>query len=426
MKSKLLIIDVAGLGYELATKSGYQNISGIGLSPIESVFPAVTCTVQASFRTASRPESHGMVSNGIYFRELGKVMFWEQSAGLVAGPRIWEPLREAGRRVGMFFWQQSLGESVDMVLSPAPVHTHCGGMITGCLSRPAHLEDNLNDSIGRKFPLHRYWGPLASAKVGDWIAGAVSALLSEDTAPELMLVYLPSLDYDLQRHGPSHRKTGKALAKTVLQLESMIATARGKNYETVLFGDYTVTPVSGEAVFPNVTLKNAGLLAVRNVRGMEYIDLYHSRAFAVTDHEMAHVYVSRQEDIDKTIEVLSSLEGVLKVEQKTMNHPRAGELLMVASEGRWMAYPWWREKRKAPDFASHMDIHNKPGFDPCELFFSPIPLRICRDTSRISGSHGRIGPGREVAFGATIDAGKPESIIGLASNLSQWIRSEMC
>lgn len=428
MTSRLLIIDVAGLGFRLLEEYGTDTVAGIAFKPTDSVFPAVTCTVQASFRTAAPPRSHGMVANGLYLRDLRRALFWEQSAGLVSGSRIWEPLREAGGRVGMLFWQQSLGESVDMVFSPAPIHKHGGGMITGCLARPPAIGERIRKAAGGAFPLHRYWGPLAAAKVGDWIAKAIAAVVSDDAAPELLLTYLPSLDYDLQRFGPSHPKVEKAFRKALSQLETILSAAQKYGYQAVVFGDYAVAPVSGKAVLPNRALKEAGLLAVRDVGGMEYTDLHHSRAFAVTDHEVAHVYVSHPEDIEEVRGVMAALDGILHVAERasTIDHPAAGELVAVSAEGRWLAYPWWNDRKKAPDFAAHVDIHNKPGFDPCELFFGCPPTRTSRDTSKIAGSHGRVGPGREVAWGATIELEPPGTLIELARSVSNWIQGEMC
>ena len=428
MKNKLLIIDVAALGFEFLVSRNKTSMAGMEVKSMESLFPALTSTVQASFRTALQPDSHGMISNGLYFRDLCKVMFWEQSAGLVKGHRFWEPLRESGGEVAMLFWQQSLGECVDMVLSPAPVHKHGGGMISGCISNPPELETAITGKAGSRFPLHRYWGPLASAKAGDWIVNATSSVISGSKSPELVMTYLPTLDYDLQRFGPDHPKATDALCRLISQLDTLVQAASSNGYQTLFFGDYAIGPVAGEAIFMNRILKNEGLLAVRNIGNMEYVDLHHSRAVAVADHEIAHVYVSDPKDIPQTLKVLSGLDGVLSVNTShdSLYHPNSGELIAIAAEGRWFAYPWWDDRNKAPDFASHVDIHSKPGFDPCELFFGRLPWKISTDTGRIAGSHGRSGIGREVAYGATFDIGTPASIIELSNNVSQWITGEMC
>ena len=72
--------------------------------PAETIFPGLTCVFQASFRTGAVPREHGLVANGLFFPELTKVLFWEQSARLVEGPRIWEKFRANGGKVGLMFW----------------------------------------------------------------------------------------------------------------------------------------------------------------------------------------------------------------------------------------------------------------------------------------------------------------------------------
>jgi predicted AlkP superfamily pyrophosphatase or phosphodiesterase len=426
---KLLIIDVAALGYDFVSKHGNAKLADLEFKPIETIFPALTCTVQASFRTAALPSGHGMVANGLYHRDLRKAMFWEQSSGLVKGERFWKPFREKGGQVGMLFWQQSLGEDVDVLLSPAPIHTHGGGMIQDCYGKPASLYSDLSEVVGRKFKLMHYWGPLASTKAGDWIASAAVALLNKsDVAPELLMVYIPTLDYDLQRYGPDSEKANIALQKATGQLGRIIKAAKTNGYEVVVFGDYAIAPVEGEPVYPNRALAEAGLLKTRRIKKMLYADLYASSAFAVADHEIAHVYVGNREETENTKRALSELNGVAEVidraEMKTrgLDHPRSGELIIIADEGRWFAYPWWKEKHEAPDYATHIDIHNKPGYDPSELFFGWPPWNVSQNHSRIRGSHGKIGPGREVCFASTISfPNEPSTIIELVSEARRWL-----
>lgn len=424
---KLLIIQVAALGYEFLRANDALKWRGLEFSPAQSVLPALTCTAQASFRTAALPATHGMVANGVFSRELNRPMFWEQSSRLVAGNRIWENFRAHGGRVGMMFWQQSLGEHVDMLLSPAPIHKHHGGMIHDCYSQPSTLYNHLCSELGRPFKLRQYWGPLASVKVGDWIAEATAAVLRDvKNAPELLLTYLPSLDYDLQRFGPGHAKSGKALQRALRQLEQMLAAARQQGYEVLVFGDYAITETA-EPVFPNRALLQAGLMSVRSVGGRLYPDLHTSSAFAMVDHEVAHVYVQDNDKIPAVKQALAALDGVVEVLDgpaqisKGLGHARSGELVLLAGPGRWFAYPWWAAKNQAPDFATHVDIHNKPGYDPCELFFGWPPPSVSQDASRIRGSHGLIGKGREIAWTSTLPMGYPDTLTGLGKAVQQWL-----
>ena len=425
---RLLIVQVAALGYELLRRHDALGWQGLSFRPAQSVLPAVTCSVQASFRTATLPASHGMIANGLFHRELNRPMFWEQSAGLVAGRRIWEEFRAAGGRVGMMFWQQSLGEAVDLVLSPAPIHKHHGGMIQDCYCQPPGLYESLCRQIGRPFKLQQYWGPLASAKVGDWIAAATAAVLAgPPSAPHLLMTYLPSLDYDLQRFGPEHPKAALALHKTLGQMSLLVAAARREEYDILIFGDYAIADAR-EAVYPNRALRQAGMMNVRNVRGRLYPDFHTSRAFAMVDHEVAHVYVRDSSDVRAARQALAALPGVAEMLEPGrkadcgIDHANSGQLVILAQEGRWFAYPWWASKTERPDYATHVDIHNKPGFDPCELFFGWPPMSVCQDTSRIRGSHGRTGSGREVAWASTLPLAEAGTLVDLARGVREWLR----
>ncbi|OGV79786.1 MAG: hypothetical protein A3K19_00540 [Lentisphaerae bacterium RIFOXYB12_FULL_65_16] len=423
-RKKLLVVDVAALGRTLAW-------AGPAFRLTQSVFPALTCPVQASFRTASPPGAHGMVANGFFFRGLRRTLFWEQSAALVQGERIWSGFRRCGGRVSMLFWQQSLGEDVDLVLSPAPIHKHHGGMIQDCYSQPPGLYAKLAERLG-PFKLRQYWGPLASVRVGDWIADATVAVLEDPAvAPDLCLTYLPTLDYDLQRTAACEAGSEAAPWPAVArQLDRLFNAARNRGYEVLVFGDYRMARVNG-AVFPNRALLQAGLMQARKVRGMLYPDLYSSRAFAMVDHEVAHVYVRSEADVPRVAEVLRACDGVGDVLDRTAQrecgvaHANSGELVLVAREGTWFAYPWWQDRAEAPDYASHVDIHSKPGYDPCELFFGWPPPSVSQDPARVRGSHGRTGTGREVAWAATFDLGEaPANLVGLAAGVKRWLDTD--
>lgn len=430
MSNRIVIIQAAGLGYDFLTATAGKHWKDLTFKPLQSVFPALTCTAQATFRTAAPVSSHGMVANGQFHRELRRPLLWEQSSALVDGPRIWEAFRKRGKRVALLFWQQSLGESVDLILSPAPIHKHGGGMVQNVYSQPAGLYESLCTSLDSTFSLHRYWGPLASPASSDWIARATAQLLSDPHhAPDLCLTYLPALDYDLQRHGPAHRSAKRALTALFDQLAIIREAASKHGYDLIIFGDYAIG-ASSQAIFPNRALRDAGLFNTRTVAGMLYPDFHTSKAFAMVDHEVAHVYLQHPADQEAVRLVLISLEGIDTVmdanaqQMAGIANPHAGELLLVAKPGHWFAYPWWTDRKTAPDFAGHVDIHNKPGYDPCELFFGWPPISVSQDTTRIKGSHGTIGKGRDAAWATTCQfAGDPTTLQELSLLVRQHLET---
>ena len=423
MATKLLVVQVAALGWDLVKDlPGYQAA--------EAFFPAVTCTAQAGFRTASLPRLHGMVANGVRVPDLRKISLWEQSSGLVEGERIWSRYRAGGRKVGMMFWQQSLGDAeLDVVLSPAPIHKHSGGMIQSLYAKPEGLGERLTAQVGRRFNLMHYWGPVASRKSSAWITDATCALMRDGQyGPDLLFSYLPHLDYDLQRHGPGSAKGAASLEFTLECIARMKLEAQTQGYHWLFYGDYAIQAVTG-AVFPNRRLCEAGLLETREIKRMLYADLFASPAFAMVDHQIAHVFTRDARATAAAHEALVGLEGIDAVLDKReqtalgLDHARSGDLLLIAEPGKWFAYPWWSGRNKAPDFATHVDIHNKPGYDPCELFFGWPPPSVSMDTGRIRGSHGR--PGEKVGWTTSLEfAAVPETMLDVARFTKVWLDSQ--
>lgn len=417
LPGRVLLIDVAGLSYgflrdpDAAPALRALARGGGAFAALKPSFPAVTCSVQAALTTGAGADRHGIVANGYYDRDRLRVSFWEQSDRLVQAERLWTAVRRRspGFKSAMLFWQNSLASDHDIVLTPAPIHLHSGGMVQSCYAKPETLYDDLVHEIG-KFNLMGYWGPFTSVKSSRWIARATAHVIDRFT-PHLVLTYLPHMDYNQQRWGPSDPRLAKDLAETDACVGEIAEAARRKAYDVVLVSDYGMSDVR-RAVFPNRALRAAKLLAAREVRGMEYLDYGRSRAFAMVDHQVAHVFCA-QDAVEDARGVLAKLDGVEGVYDRAaqrelrVDHPRSGELVAVAARDAWFAYPWWTDPRRAPDYATHVDIHNKPGYDPCELFLGGLrlgwpPAGVSLDTSLVRGSHGRIpGPLEEHGVFAT-------------------------
>jgi predicted AlkP superfamily pyrophosphatase or phosphodiesterase len=127
----------------------------------------------------------------------------------------------------------------------------------------------------------------------------------------------------------------------------------------------------------NRALRRAGWLHVYTQAGMEYLDPWTSRAFAVSDHQIAHVYVANPADVPAVRELVSSLDGVGEVlhgeslAAAGLAHERSGELVALAERDAWFTYHYWLDNAHAPDFGRQVEIHRKPGYDPAELFMDP-------------------------------------------------------
>lgn len=394
MRKKILSVECAGLGIELLSACPeFSQLSGFQFSAMQSVFPAVTCTAQATFRTATAPLQHQVVCNGRYDRKTHKVDFWNQSAGLMQGGRIWDRLRQAGGKAGVLFHQQSLGDSCDLVLSPAPVHRHHGGMVQACHTRPEGLEQRLNEYVGRPFTLTNYWGPMSNHKSSAWICAATEAVMQQDK-PDFLAVYIPHMDYSQQKVGPQETAVMERELRVLASfLKRLLTAAESTGYEVLVWGDYGISPVK-EAIFPNRILRQQGLFSARKITGgRTYPNLYDSAAFAMTDHQVAHIYLKDMRELENVRKIFSGMSGVSRVlppEAFALPAGESGELVLEAADGYWFAYHWWESAGEAPDYATHVDIHNKIGFDPCELFWKIPFLSTSLDCSQPRGSHGRL------------------------------------
>ncbi len=431
---RVAVLNVVGLSPSVFARRQSPRLQAFaqragGIRTLTTDLPAVTCSVQSSMLTGTKPGQHGIVGNGWYDRSLGEVQFWKQSNRLVHGPMVWDTLRAraqaAGRpqpTVANSFWWFNMGSGVDVAVTPRPQYRADGRKVPDCWTHPASLRDQLQRELG-SFPLFRFWGPAADITSTDWIAKA--AMRVEDRCqPALQLVYLPHLDYCLQKFGPDDARIDPEIREVDRVFGALEDFLRSRGVHVAVLSEYGIAPVD-RAVFPNRTLREAGLLALREEDGRELLDPFASRAFAVCDHQVAHVYARGAADLEAARAVLSGAPGIERVldaeAQRALgiHHARSGDLLAVAADRSWFAYPWWIRDDRAPDYARTVDIHRKPGYDPLELFMDPairmpaayvagqlakrklgfralletVPL----DASLVRGSHGRTEAGTPYA-----------------------------
>jgi len=346
------------------------------VAPMTPVLPAVTCTAQSSLLTGSLPREHGIVANGWYFRELSEVLFWRQSNRLVKGEKLWETARRARpgfKTAKLFFWY-NMYSSAEISLTPRPIYPADGRKIPGAYSEPPELARDLQERLGT-FPLFKFWGPNANLESSQWIADS-ARIVFDDQRPDLTLVYLPHLDYCLQKFGPRDARVHAEISAVDAVAGTLIEHVRGKGAEVIVVSEYGIERAAG-VVYVNRALREAGLLRVQETLGWELLDAGASRAFGVADHQLCHVYVRDPEDVARAAAVLRGLSGIERVlddagkRELGLDHARSGELVAVAAPGYWFCYYYWLDDARAPDFARTVDIHRKPGYDPVELFLDP-------------------------------------------------------
>jgi predicted AlkP superfamily pyrophosphatase or phosphodiesterase len=393
----VLVVSIPGVSPALLERATdcqcLQSLADAGVQmSLKPCFPAVTCSVQASILTGTVPANHGIVGNGWFQRDFGKVSFWEQSSALVSSLKIWEKIRvvKPMAKTGALFWQNIMWSEAQLVMTPAPIHAE-SGMVPSCYARPMGMYEELAEQIG-EFNLHHYWGPMASIASSEWITKATLRVM-ELYKPLILFTYLPQMDYTLQRFGPNSPAALTDLKKVDALLDQLKSLCSSMGYTIVVLSEYGMSQVDSPVEI-NRVLRQNGFLQVREVKGKEYLDYGASDAFAVADHQVAHIYCKKPV-VKNVKDLLASEQGIERVMDEDskramyINHPRSGDLVAYSHWDKWFSYEWWEDEKMAPEFASTVDIHRKPGYDPLELFLDPQNRTIGRDHSLVKGSHGR-------------------------------------
>ena len=416
---KTVVLNVVGLTPQLIGEhtpflSSWQQRGKT--TSIKPVLPAVTCTAQATYYTGVNPDEHGIVANGWYFRDECEVKLWRQSNHLIQAPKIWDTrsLDPDFTCANLFGWY-NMYSTVDYAVTPRPVYRSDGKKLPDIYTEPMELRDWLNSELG-EFPLFNFWGPNTSVKSSQWIADAAKQVELK-YSPTLTLVYLPHLDYCLQKLGTCSSAIAPDLREIDRICQELIEFYEAKGAKVIVLSEYGITEVS-VPIHLNRQFRQEGLITVREELGGEILIPGASKAFAVADHQIAHVYINDPSCLSQVRNILENTPGIELILDETgkqkyhLNHPRSGELVAIARPDAWFTYYYWLDDRRAPDFARTVDIHRKPGYDPVELFVDPrlklpqakvastllkkklgfrylmdvIPL----DASLVKGSHGHI------------------------------------
>ena len=418
--NKTVVLNVVGLTNRLIgehtpfIKSFLEKGASASIDPF---LPAVTCTAQTTYLTGKWPSEHGIVGNGWYFKDECEVKFWRQSNKLTQSDKLWDEMKQLDSNFtcANLFWWYNMYSTVDYSVTPRPNYLADGRKIPDVYSHPPELRDQLQKELGT-FPLFNFWGPKTSVKSSQWIADA--AIRTDQLHdPTLTLVYLPHLDYNLQRYGIDFSKISKDLNEIDEVVKKLVSHYDKENTNIVLLSEYGITDVS-KPIHINRILRSEGLISIREERGLELLDAGASKAFGVADHQIAHIYLNDPTIESKVKELLKGIEGIDRVlshnelQEAHLNHGRCGDLLLIADKDSWFTYYFWMDDSKAPDYANMVDIHKKPGYDPVEMFTDPddkfvmlkvilklikkklgfrtvmniIPLKA----NLVKGSHGRI------------------------------------
>ena len=368
---RLTVLNIVGLSKSLLG----ENAPGItafaekhGLQTYAPAFPALTTTAQSSILTGTPPEKHGIVANGWYDRESAEVRFWKQSNHIVHGEKIWDTLRKSvpGFTCAKLFWWYNMHSSADFTITPRPLYPADGSKHFDIHTQPMGMRDELKAELG-PFPFPAFWGPAAGIASSEWIA-ASAKWVEQKHSPTLSLVYLPHLDYCLQKDGPAAPNIPAEVRAIDRVVTDLISYYESRSIRVMLLSEYGISPVD-QPIHLNRLFLEKGWLSIKDELGRETLDYGGCKAFAVADHQIAHIYVNDPAILPKVRALLESTPGIDEI--RPQNHPRSGDLIAIAKPNAWFTYYHWTDDAKAPDFAHTIDIHRKPGYDPCELFIDP-------------------------------------------------------
>lgn len=407
----LAVLNVVGLSKSLIgahTPAISAFVERHGIQTCQPAFPALTTTAQTSIITGTPPERHGIVANGWFDRESAEVRFWKQSNHIVHGEKIWETLRASipGFTCAKLFWWYNMHSTADYTITPRPLYPADGSKHFDIHTAPMLMRDALKHDLG-PFPFPSFWGPAAGIASSQWIASS-ARWVHETYNPNLSLVYLPHLDYCLQKDGPASPSIPAELERIDRVVGDLISYYESRNTRVLILSEYGISPVD-TPVHLNRLFRRHGWLSLKLELGHETLDPGGSRVFAVADHQIAHVYINDPSLTDEVANLLESTPGIDEVRPR--NHQRSGDLIAIANPNCWFTYYFWENDGIAPDYARTIDIHRKPGYDPCELFVDPAirfpKLKIAKfllrkklgfrtlldliplDPNLVKGSHGR-------------------------------------
>jgi predicted AlkP superfamily pyrophosphatase or phosphodiesterase len=428
MPDFVVLLSVPGLREkDIALMPNLQQLTAAGdRAPLAPSFPCVTCPVQVNLTTGKLPRDHGIVANGFYWRDKGQVEMWTAWNDVIEAPQIWDILHQHNSEITSAVWFPLLskGCGAEYICTPAPIHNPDGSESLWCYTQPREMYGDLRDNLGH-FPLQHFWGPLANIKSTAWIIDS-AVWAAREHRPNFFYIYLPHLDYAAQKHGPDSPQALQALAELDAVLGRLIAgfsEAYGgapDEQQSPLYlvaSEYVIGPVD-HVTYPNRVLREAGLLSIREENGRESLDLTSSRAWALVDHQLSHVFVKDRDaaTIAAVKDLFEGRTGIDEVlagvdrERYELNHERAGDVVLISTPDSWQAYYWWTDDARAPTYARTVDIHRKPGYDPVELDFDPVTKSIPLDASLIKGSHG--APAREAWQRGVILTSQPGTLEG--------------
>src|SRR5262249_43728880 len=240
------------------------------------------------------------------------------------------------------FWWYNMYSSADWSITPRPMYPADGRKVFDIYTAPFSIRTEIKKELG-EFPFATFWGPAAGTAspqgppeaASRWIA-ASAQWVEQKYHPSLNLIYLPHLDYNLQRFGLKHSRIGQDLQAIDRIVGDLIDFFGAQSVQPMLLSEYGITDVD-TPIHLNRLFRQKGWITVKDELGREMLDCGASKVFAVADHQVAHIYLNIPALEKEVREFLEQQSGVAQVLGRTqqakmgLDHPRAGDLIAVAS-----------------------------------------------------------------------------------------------
>jgi predicted AlkP superfamily pyrophosphatase or phosphodiesterase len=432
---RVCVIDIAGASARLIEQTGAGKLWLRSLvtppSPMRSVMPALTATVHASMTTGAGVGTHGVVAGGIFRRQSAGVSLSERSNTLLNKKRFWHARRLPRMlKTALVFWSNPLAGAADYVVG---CHTYVPGR-HNVPDQPAGLYAEIARA-GGEFDLSMLYGPSATWRCCQWISAAARHVWAT-RKPDLQWVYMPGVNFECVRHGPESEQAAEALRQVDALAAQLAQDVQADGSAVVVVSNGGYVPVH-RAANPNYQLRQAGLLKLAQGEGGTFIDLGASRAFAMVDHQVAHVFCQDESVRSEAAAAVAQDPAVAAVLPREdlvgpgLGRDRAGELMALAAPDAWMSFCWWGAGEDAPEVARRFDPTGKCGYDPCELLPAPPGssdggdgiAAIDSAPQRVRGSRGLVSvpPADQCFWASSADIPAPADVTGVAQAILEAV-----
>lgn len=373
MPQRVVLLSIPQLRHRDVTPGALASLEALGgrggLVEFLPAFPCLAAPSFATLMTGAGADSHGIVGDAFYDRDARRVLARPFSDHDVAGSKLWDRLRAArpGSRSLAWFTPNLHDADVDLA-----AWIDADDVLT---TRPDDLTAELTRRFGpypapRTDPTGEPLGLNATA----WILRTAAATIAAEK-PEFAVVRIPYLGQVARRYGPDGREASRAVRELERHLGPFL-TALPANSLVVAATESVATPVL-EPLYPNLVLHGLGFLALDpHPDGGLDVDLNASAAFAVADHQLCHIYIN---DPSVTATIASTFAGAAdfgiaavvtgaRRRRYGLDHPHAGDVVLIATPERWFAPDWWQrdaERPARPERGSGLALGSEP--DPAKV-----------------------------------------------------------